>query len=82
MLCLFLAYMHFVFCWLQIHADHPLSSHLGPTSLVMQWTVVGLAFFNGLTVCLAAFALLFGVLALLLSWPILARECQPLWQSL
>ena len=43
---------------------------------------MGLAFFNGLAVCLIAFAWLFGVLALLLSWPALAREWQPLWQIL
>ena len=66
----------------QIHAVYPLFAHLGHTSLVMQWTVVGLAFFNGIAVCLTAFAWLFGVLALLLSWPALAREWQPLWQIL
>ena len=32
--------------------------------------------------CLTAFAWLSGVLALLLSWPALAREWQPLWQIL
>ena len=87
----------------QIHAVYHLLSHLGHTSLVMQWTaplidwisdtcpqgctdlqwtVVGLAFFKGLAVCLTAFAWLFGVLALLLSWPALAREWQPLWHIL
>ena len=40
----------------------------------MQWTVRGLAFYNGFTVCLAVFALLFGVLALLLSWPCLGNR--------
>ncbi len=45
----------------------------------MQWTVVSLASFTGFTVCLAAFVLLFDVL---LSWPTLAREWQPLWQIL
>ena len=87
----------------QTHAVYPLFSHLGHTSLVMQWTaplinwisdicpqgctdlqwtVVGLALFNGLAVCLTAFAWLFGVLALLLSLPALATQWQPLWQIL
>ena len=66
----------------QIHAVYPLFAHLGHTSLVMQWTVVGLACLNALAVCLTAFTWLSGVLALLLSWPALAREGQPLWQIL